>query len=600
MIICRDCVAIGRDLTRYIVVFAAFAALLDTVGCVGGLAAIDERTERMVLEASNRVGEPANQPRLSMDERVEGESFVSDSPDLRHPDTSNPSAQELAYVERPSREIDISAAVAGSGDPLPTPPPSRTLNMASSVGQAFTSSVEFRVAEEEYLLVVLDLLVQLHAWSPQLVYDITPQFQAVSVGSSNSTALQLVNDFTVSQRLPWGGTVSAQIISQMSDQLSSAVGGSQPSDLQGIFALDIPLLRGAGLVAQEGLIQAQRNTVYAARAFEDFRRRFYLSLLEDYLGLVLQQQVLANTRDQINSLRAITHREDALVQAGRQVPFQADLAKSRLLFAMDRIAGLEEAYRLAVDQFKVRLGIDASESIGIEPEMLDLAPPLVETDRILSDALERRLDLQTQSDQVDDYRRRIDVARNGLLPGADVFAEVSLLKNPEFFNGIQLDNSFENVVAGININIPLDRTIEEIEVRRAQIRFEQARRAYTNSRDESVVEIRQAVRAIDRALLSLQLQERNIEIARNRQESINAAPDRASPRDRTDAVDSLGRAEDDRDRSHRTVQLAVLGYLLSTGQLRVAKDGMLVPPAGLSVKLLHGERLLSTPIMPPA
>ncbi|MEE2972091.1 MAG: hypothetical protein VX672_03110, partial [Planctomycetota bacterium] len=72
-------------------------------------------------------------------------------------------------------------------------------------------------------------------------------------------------------------------------------------------------------------------------------------------------------------------------------------------------------------------------------------------------------------------------------------------------------------------------------------------------------------------------QERNVEIARNRIASIDAAPDRATARDRTDAVSGLRDAEDGRDRSRRNLQVAILNYLNSTGLLRIGPGGRLEP-----------------------
>ena len=76
-----------------------------------------------------------------------------------------------------------------------------------------------------------------------------------------------------------------------------------------------------------------------------------------------------------------------------------------------------------------------------------------------------------------------------------------------------------------------------------------------------------------------------VEIAENRRASIEAAPDRASTRDRTDAVNALRRAEDQRDRSARDLQIAILEYLSASGRLRVNPDGTLRPLPGMRTNI---------------
>ena len=106
---------------------------------------------------------------------------------------------------------------------------------------------------------------------------------------------------------------------------------------------------------------------------------------------------------------------------------------------------------------------------------------------------------------------------------------------------------------------------------------------FGGSLDDAAVEVRRDRRDIDLAQFSLLLQERNVDIARNRLASIDAAPDRATARDQTDAVSGLRDAEDSRDRAKRNPQVAILGYLRSAGLLRLDPEGRLQPLADMPV-----------------
>jgi len=575
-----------------------FAVVLAVAACEEQqFRVIDQNAEERLRSTSESIGEPSSVPTIGKSEsKYAGVNFTPNSPGLNQPPTVNPKPENLRYQERSREILDFEKVIREVRRVPESPANAEHFNLAKSVQYAINKSLEYRVAEETYLLLALDLLIQQHIWSPRFFDTITPRVQGVSLNGTQSTALQLVNDLSVRQKLPYGGEISANVLAQASRQLNSAVVTGQASSLEIALNLNIPLLRGAGLVAQESLIQSKRNLVYGARSFEDFRRRFYIAVLNDFHELVVQQQVIANTRSQIDRLGSIIEREDALVNSGRQVAFQADLAKQRALFVVDRLATLEESYKFAVDRFKLRIGYETAAPVVIDSEMLDLVPPIIDSGKSIAFAFEWRLDLQNSRDQVVDARRQVDNARNAVLTGVDLFATASLLKNPDFFNGIQLDDSFGNYAIGMRVDVPLDRTIEEVNVRKTQVLLEQINRRFVFAQDTAAVEVRQAIRRIDRALYTLSLQDRNIDIARNRQASIDAAPDRASPRDRTDAVDALNSAENDKARALKEVQISILEYLRQTGQLRVSDDGEIIAPDGMEVRYRRGSGILAQPV----
>jgi outer membrane protein TolC len=335
-------------------------------------------------------------------------------------------------------------------------------------------------------------------------------------------------------------------------------------------------------VAREPLVQAQRDLVYASRSFETFRRDFLVSIVTDYLDLVLQLNAIANAERGVELNRQVEDRESALVAAGRQEPFQADLARQATLFALDDLAAQQESYRLSVDRFKVRIGMNAERPIVIVPTELQLPIPDATQDQAVRYALDYRLDLQTARDQLEDSRRRIDLAENGLLPALDLVANVRT-NDPQLADGVNFDLSEAVYTAGVNLSLPLDRVDESVALRGAQVRFAQAERQYQRTLDDAAVGVRRALREIDRARFSLLLQERNVDIARNRLASIDAAPDRATARDRTEAVSGLRNAQDSRARSSRNLQVAILNYLNAAGLLRVAPEGRLQPLPGMVV-----------------
>ena len=98
------------------------------------------------------------------------------------------------------------------------------------------------------------------------------------------------------------------------------------------------------------------------------------------------------------------------------------------------------------------------------------------------------------------------------------------------------------------------------------------------------VEVRAAVRNIDRALFSVTLQEKNLAASRLRFASLQAAPDRADVRDFTTAASDLLNAQDTYLQARRDVQVAILQYLLDSGQMRINPDGRLRTLEGMEFR----------------
>ena len=95
--------------------------------------------------------------------------------------------------------------------------------------------------------------------------------------------------------------------------------------------------------------------------------------------------------------------------------------------------------------------------------------------------------------------------------------------------------------------------------------------------------MRSAVRDIDANLFSLDIQRRNVEIARLNIESIDADPDTYTVLDQLSAIQSLQQAQNGRAQAFRRVQESILGYLLRTGQLRINDEAALDPIPGMVI-----------------
>ena len=544
-------------------------------GCYAGFDTIDNRVDNLLSEASGELG-PEGAPAPVVD--AWGHITVDDEMlDDKNPPTFNPPASEMEYVTNSATDAEqvlerLQAYQAQEEGTL-------DLGLQESLLFAFKNAREFQFAQEEYVLSCLSLLIEQHRWVPRFFDNLTTTIDANPESGFYTTSLGVVNEWGVTQKLPYGGEVSARYLANFSEFLHREVSqGDDPSRLTSQFVLgaSIPFLRGSGPIAQEALIQAERNLVYAARKFEDFRRDFLVRLTTEFLNLQVERRRLLHTQEGIEYYDKLSARQRALYEAGRANFYQTAEAENSALSEKAKLARQWESYRLSVDRFKRLIGMDIGQPVIISEDALALEVPKVNMEQAVTTAMMNRLDLQTERDRLVDSQRAIRNAENGLLPdlNLELQATIDSLGDSDW-DGI--DPDFEDIGynARLQLGLPLDREIEKLRVRQAQINLERAQRAFVLFRDTLVIDVRSAVRDIDANLFALDMQRRNVEIAELGMESIEADPDRVSVLSSLQSIQQLIQAQDGRDAAFRDLQLSILKYLNDSGQLRVHADGTL-------------------------
>lgn len=560
----------------------ALAGLAGLGGCAGDLRSIDERTQRLILERSALVGPDAAPPSPRTANSRAGEN----DPRLftKTPETVNPAAGELRYpsldprVVNEAEEVEARLAAVQSLDAQGA----MVLDLAGALRQAQRTAREYLRAEEDYILAAIRLLIERHDWNPRLFAEISADFESTQVDGNIDSVLRILSEVGVTQRLPYGGEVAARWVWNATENLRSAVTGQYVQASALVLDATIPLLRDAGLIAQEALIQAERDLIYAARDFEDFRRRFVVDIARDYFGLLQLQASIRNTEKQVESFQRELERQQALNEAGLVPLFAVNDFRNQLLNSTSVLASQREAYILALDRFKIRLGLPVETPVVIEDVELFIAEPDVTPQEAARAALMYRLDLQNARDRVEDARRNVRNARNQLLPDLDLRGNVTFLTDAdEDEGGVVYEPDDVRYSAGVTFGLPLDREVERLRLRQALIGLERTIREYEEFRDRIVLEARAQVREIERARFALLLAAERVKINELRIEEQLLSPERVTTRDRVDAENELNQARDAYDQAVTDLRTAVLDYLVITGQFRVGRDGEFLPLPGM-------------------
>lgn len=555
-------------------------------GCSGELSRIDRKTEKLLTQRSVALGSTKVGQGLatrSPGSRGAGDIYNTD------PSTVNPNTAEIEFQTAPQELEDLQIASrlqtyaqhAGGQGPDPdgeTPVEPMMLTLSDALRISELSGREFLSNQEDYILSAIRLLQERRLWGPRFFNDTGFTLSGNGDQGRFEHAANIINTLRTTQRLPFGGNVEARWLVNATDQLRDRATGGYVQSSRLSLSADIPLLRGAGNIAREGLIQAERDLIYQARTFERSRRSLLVSIAQDYFSLLQQIAVIENQIAQIEGLEKLRDSTAARVDAGRLNPFQKDLAENQVLRATATLAGQRERYILQRDRLKIRLGIDVAKPIDIAKLQLELPAPLVSQELAADRALTYRLDLQNRRDQLDDRRRAVINARNGLLPDLGLTGSLGVpTPGDDPTGGLAVDTDELNYSIGVSLGMPLDREIQRLGLRSQIVNLERDIRGYDQFRDGIIIAARSSVRNIDLAQFQLRLAEQQVEINMRRLEDLNLRDD-ASPQAIVDAENELNAARNDAAQSLTNLRNAVLNYLLNTGQLRVRANGELAPP----------------------
>ncbi|MEM1107446.1 MAG: TolC family protein [Planctomycetota bacterium] len=516
-------------------------------------------------------------PLIKIDEKTTAEEY--------DPVTVNTSADALTVEPAPDVGEVAYPTILDDGNK----PDTLRLDLEGIIAQAIEFSPQYRSEKEGLYLTTLSLIIERHEWGPRFFSTITGQVDGVPEAGDNDTALSLIGSLGVTQRLPYGGTISATALVDYVRFLEQAATNTLPEDSQSAalsVSLDLPLLRGAGSTANtvETRIQAERNLIYAVRGFERFRREFFVDIAAIYFDIVRRQRQLANQELQLRNFENSARLFIALAEAGREAFFRAERAEQRVLQARNALINQQEAYAATLDSLKILIGIETTRSLEIIPVEIEVPEVLLDTDSSVATALKERLDLQTDRDLVDDATRDAKIARNQLLPDLDLDADL-LIPTDETrdVGGLDFEAEDGEFAVGLTLGLPLDRKIEYADYRAALVLLEREKRDFRVEQDRVALEVREAVRAIQQAEFILQLQDRAVQINERRAQQIEINQRDLGPNEVIDVQEDLLDARNDRDEAASDLKISILDYLLSTGQLRIGPDGRWLAPGRLSL-----------------
>ena len=485
---------------------------------------------------------------------------------VQYPRTRDPEP-EATPPEDPAGEAPDGRSDAPAG-PASPPPERRVVTLAEALEIAVRHSRDYKTRREGLYLEALSLASTRHGFAPQLAATLGYVF---SDGDDLPAAQDVGFDASVDQILPWGGSAGVVLSSDLDER-------SGPDEYSSSLSIRLtqPLLRGFGHeVSHEPLVQAERNLVYAIRDFELFREDFSIDVARRYYDLVQQKQGIENQRQNLEGFVFNRRQAEALFEVGRLSELDVLRARRSELGSRNSLLAAEESYELALDRFRIFLGLPATEALDVASDPPSYVPVEFDVEAAIQVALENRLDLLNRREQLEDAARAVRISRDGLRTDLGLTVDYGLATDPDSsFTGQSRGN--ESVTAGLTLNLPLDRVVERNSYRSARIAQQQAVRNFEEFRDSLVVEIASAFRELERRRQSLDIQaqlitdqEKNVKIAQLRFEQGDF-----SNRDVVEATEALLDAQNGLIDEQVNHEIARLELLRDLGILFIDERGM--------------------------
>lgn len=458
------------------------------------------------------------------------------------------------------------------------------LTLDDALALAARTSRDYLREREEVYLAALSLTGARNRFNPLFGGGLDGALEGESGGVNDGVTASGGADANVSRAFETGGSL---VLAIATDFLENLTTGNPFRLAQTLLRADLvlPLARGAGWVARENLIQAERNALYAMRDFARFQQEFTVDVTSSYYRILQRRNTWKNEETAYESLLRLLERQEALgaTGAGRIPDFEVDQTRQDKLRADERRLLARIAYFSALDDFKLQLGIRIRVDLDLPDDDLErlydrgpVRPPYGEPAAV-GLALEERLDLDNARDQEVDAWRKVLVAENAL--GPDVNLELGGALRTADEHPFDLTQPQVEGLLGLDIDLPLERTAERNAFRAALIQAARARRQRQAREDGVVLQVRESYRRLDRAERSYEIQADGARLAERRVESTNLLLEagKASTRDRLEAEDARVRARNASVLALVDHAIARLELELNVGTLQVGADALWVP-----------------------
>lgn len=251
------------------------------------------------------------------------------------------------------------------------------LDQTKAVTVALLDSREYQTALEAVYLAALALTLNRFEFDVQWFGRTAPTFTHFGSGglpNGETNTVSVPSNLGFTRNLAAGGQLLVDFANSLVYQFTGPDQRQLGSNL--IVTLIQPLLRGACReVRLETLTQAERDVLYAVRAFARFRKQFWADVAigtsgGGFLDLLLAVQTLRNNQANLQRQEETYRLYDELFRGGRASVVELDQFYQSFLGARQDVVNAQVALDSAKDSFKLRLGLPPTLPVELDDSLL--------------------------------------------------------------------------------------------------------------------------------------------------------------------------------------------------------------------------------------
>ena len=461
-----------------------------------------------------------------------------------------------------------------SPDPKELLPESGVLSLEQAVRVATGMSRQYQSQKESLYSSAMSLSMARHTFEPRLRGIFGGDYRRTA--SDENVAAD--GSFSISQLLADGASISLGLTSDWFRYLTGDPGTSLGSVISA--SVSQPLLQGAGRkIAQENLTQSERNMIYQLRNFSRYRKTFVVNIISQYYRVLQQRYSVANAERNLVNLIDDERRQQMMVEADRITLLNFAQTQQSRLRGEDNLKQAEQNYKQSLDNSKILLGIPIETPLELDPyELLVLREVGItayqyDVDESINVALSHRLNFLNTQEQLIDAERQVMIAQDNLRISLDLTASTSARAPDNQFGEFMFHEGTYSL--GLQTDLLLDRKSQRNSYRSSVISLTREKRSYEEEIDRIKLDVRDALRQLERTAFSYDLQLRSLDVAQQRADSsrLMLLYGRSTPRDVVESQESLLQAENSTTAALIDHTVSKLEFFRDIGVLQVNNDG---------------------------
>lgn len=420
-----------------------------------------------------------------------------------------------------------------------------------SLSPLFAQGQEMQLSLEDSILKALknNLGIQIEILNPELAAISVDQAQekfipTLSMGFSrmeqNSASYSFLDarddtvstqssnyDFSITQQLPTGGNLSAQVTSYKYDTNRNfqTINPRYGADLS--FNLQQPLLQNFGLkMGRREILIAGNSMAATEESFKKSVQDLVYQVEDTYWNLVYYIQDLEVKKQSLKQAEQLLEKNRRAVEVGTMAPMEVINAQTSVAQREADILAAETQVKNQEDRLKTLLNLQAenpqAELINLVPsDEPDYQPTDISLESALATAMDKRPDLNASRINLQNTELDLSFAKNQMLPELSLNAQYSspgvsgdqlvyLNNNP--LTGVVIDRipggfsdslqdafgfKYKNWTLGLTMNLPLNDVFSRAQLAQAQVNLEQARMQIENQQQQIYRDIKIAVRNVE-------------------------------------------------------------------------------------------------------